>query len=126
LKKEEEMGVFSFVCKSKGGEWTAKQHEGDLEASASSTYDLQRKLVQTALSADSSGGVQSSFSLVSPTSAVFVVVIGGGGGGGFAAGGGAAAGGGGGGEAAAATKEEEKKKEESEEEEGDFGFDLFG
>jgi large subunit ribosomal protein LP1 len=106
--------------------WTAKQHEGDLEASASSTYDLQRKLVQTALSADSSGGVQSSFSLVSPTSAVFVVVIGGGGGGGFAAGGGAAAGGGGGGEAAAATKEEEKKKEESEEEEGDFGFDLFG
>ncbi|KAF2577531.1 hypothetical protein F2Q70_00007884 [Brassica cretica] len=40
------MGVFTFVCKSKGGEWTAKQHEGDLEASASSTYDLQRKLVQ--------------------------------------------------------------------------------
>ena len=67
------MGVFTFVCKSKGGEWTAKQHEGDLEASDSSTYDLQRKLVQTALSADSSGGVQSSFSLVSPTSAVFQV-----------------------------------------------------
>ncbi|CAN6994017.1 unnamed protein product [Brassica oleracea var. botrytis] len=121
------MGVFTFVCKSKGGEWSAKQHEGDLEASASSTYDLQRKLVQTAFSADSSGGVQSSFSLVSPTSAVFQqVIIGGGSGGGFAAGGGAAAGGGGGGEAAAATKEEEKKKEESEEEEGDFGFDLFG
>ncbi|CAN6841518.1 unnamed protein product [Brassica oleracea] len=121
------MGVFTFVCKSKGGEWSAKQHEGDLEASASCTYDLQRKLVQTALSADSSGGVhQSSFSLVSPASAVFQVIIGGGSGGGFAAGGGAAAGGGGGGEAAAATKEEEKKKEESEEEEGDFGFDLFG
>ncbi|KAL0673338.1 hypothetical protein Bca4012_001319 [Brassica carinata] len=116
------MGVFTFVCKSKGGEWTAKQHEGDLEASASSTYDLQRKLVQTALSADSSGGVQSSFSLVCPTSAVCQVIIGGAVGGGFAAGGGAAAGG----EAAAATKEEEKKKEESEEEEGDFGFDLFG
>ncbi|KAF8102600.1 hypothetical protein N665_0198s0296 [Sinapis alba] len=120
------MGVFTFVCKSKGGEWTAKQYEGDLEASASCTYDLQRKLVQAAFSADSSGGVQSSFSLVCPTSAVFQVIIGGGAGGGFAAGGGAAAGGGGGGEAAAATKEEEKKKEESEEEEGDFGFDLFG
>ncbi|CAN6812588.1 unnamed protein product [Brassica oleracea] len=102
---------------------TAKQHEGDLEASASSTYDLQRKLVQTALSADSSGGVQFSFSLVCPTSAVCQQVIIGG-----AVGGGAASGGsGGGGEAAAATKEEEKKKkEESEEEEGDFGFDLFG
>ncbi|KAF8086405.1 hypothetical protein N665_0627s0016 [Sinapis alba] len=121
------MGVFTFVCRSKGGEWTAKQYEGDLESSASCTYDLQRKLVQAALSVDSSGGVQSSFSLVSPNSAVFQVIIGGGSGGGFAAGGGAAAGGaGGGGEAAAGTKEEEKKKEESEEEEGDFGFDLFG
>ncbi|CAN6806684.1 unnamed protein product [Brassica oleracea] len=117
------MGVFTFVCKSKGGEWTAKQHEGDLEASASSTYDLQRKLVQTALSADSSGGVKSSFSLVCPTSAVCQqVIIGGAAGGGFSAGGGAASGGsGGGGEAAAASKEEE-----SEEEEGDLGFDLFG
>ncbi|CAN8248386.1 unnamed protein product [Cochlearia groenlandica] len=122
------MGVYTFVCKSKGGEWTAKQFEGELEASASSTYDLQRKLVQTALSADSSGGVQSSFSLVCPNSAVCQVIIGGAVGGGFAAGGGAAAsgGGGGGGETAAAAKEEEKKKEESEEEEGDFGFDLFG
>ncbi|KFK27281.1 hypothetical protein AALP_AA8G361800 [Arabis alpina] len=120
------MGVFTFVCRSKGGEWTAKQHEGDLEASASSTFELNRKLVQTALSADNSGGVQSSFTLVTPTSGVCQVIIGGGSGGGFAAGGGAAAGGGGGGEAAAATKEEEKKKEESEEEEGDFGFDLFG
>ncbi|KAG7541460.1 hypothetical protein ISN45_Aa07g015540 [Arabidopsis thaliana x Arabidopsis arenosa] len=119
------MGVFTFVCKNGGGAWTAKQHEGELEASASSTYELQRKLVQAALSADSSGGVQSSFSLVSPTSAVFQVIVGGGGGGGFSAGG-AASGGGGAGESAAAPKEDEKKKEESEEEEGDFGFDLFG
>ncbi|KAG7546162.1 hypothetical protein ISN44_As12g015610 [Arabidopsis suecica] len=118
------MGVFTFVCKNGGGAWTAKQHEGELEASASSTYELQRKLVQAALSADSSGGVQSSFSLVSPTSAVFQVIVGGGGGGG--GGGGAASGGGGAGESAAAPKEDEKKKEESEEEEGDFGFDLFG
>ncbi|KAF2577529.1 hypothetical protein F2Q70_00007882 [Brassica cretica] len=77
---------------------TAKQHEGD----------LQRKLVQTALSADSSGGVQFSLSLVCPTSAVCQVIIGG------AVGGGAASGGsGGGGEAAAATKEEEKKRKET-------------
>ncbi|EOA15654.1 hypothetical protein CARUB_v10006043mg [Capsella rubella] len=121
------MGVFTFVCRHGGGSWTAKQHEGDLEASASSTYELVRKLVQTALSADSPGGVQSSFSLVSPTSAVCQVIVGGAVGGGFSAGGAASGGGGGGaGDSAAAPKEDEKKKEESEEEEGDFGFDLFG
>ncbi|CAN8230502.1 unnamed protein product [Cochlearia groenlandica] len=122
------MGVYTFVCKNSGGAWTAKQYEGDLEGSASTTYELQRKLVQVALSADSSGGVQSSFSLVSPTSAVFQVIVGGAVGGGFSPGGAASGGGGGGaGEAAAAPKEDEKKKkEESEEEEGDFGFDLFG
>nr|GMC64998.1 60S acidic ribosomal protein P3-like [Ipomoea batatas] len=65
------MGVFTFVCKASGSEWTAKQLKGDLEASACSTYDLQRKLVQAALAEDCSGGVQSSFSYVLPTSAVF-------------------------------------------------------
>ncbi|KAL8091040.1 hypothetical protein AgCh_040221 [Apium graveolens] len=50
------MGVYTFVCRSSGGEWTGKQHkEGDLEASAPSTY----------------GGVQSSFSFVRPNSPVF-------------------------------------------------------
>lgn len=68
------MGVYTFVCRSSDGEWTGKQHkEGDLEAYAASTYDLQRKLVQTVLSTDSSGGVQSSFSFVCPNSAVFQV-----------------------------------------------------
>ncbi|XP_041021952.1 60S acidic ribosomal protein P3-2 isoform X2 [Juglans microcarpa x Juglans regia] len=67
------MGVFTFVCRSSGDEWTGKSLSGELEASAPSTFDLQRKLVHTALSADSSGGVQSSFSLVTPTSAVFQV-----------------------------------------------------
>ncbi|XP_028057209.1 60S acidic ribosomal protein P3-2-like [Camellia sinensis] len=57
------MGVFTFVCRSSGDEWSAKQLSGDLEASAGSTYELQRKLVQASLSSDSSGGVQSSFSL---------------------------------------------------------------
>ena len=67
------MGVYTFVCKSSGGEWIAKQHSGDLEASAASTYELQRKLVQTALSSDSAGGVQTSFSYITPSSAVFQV-----------------------------------------------------
>nr|CAD1824876.1 unnamed protein product [Ananas comosus var. bracteatus] len=65
------MGVFTFVCRSSGDEWSAKQLSGDLEASASSSYELQRRLVQAAVSADTSGGVQSSFSLVTPSSAVF-------------------------------------------------------
>lgn len=69
------MGVFTFVCRSSGKEWTAKQMNGDLEESAASTYDLQRKCVQSALSADSSGGVQSSFSYVTPSSGVFQVLL---------------------------------------------------
>lgn len=77
LREREEpaakMGVFTFVCKGSGDEWSAKQHKGDLEASASCTYDLQRKLVQAALASDSSGGVQSSFSFITPSSAVFQV-----------------------------------------------------
>lgn len=73
-RSERGMGVFTFVCRSSGGEWTAKQHAGDLEASASSTFDLQRRLVQAALSSDSSGGVQSSFSYVTPCSAVLQVI----------------------------------------------------
>ena len=67
------MGVFTFVCRSSGSEWSGKQITGDLEASAASTYELQRKLVLAAAAVDSSGGVQSSFSLVSPGSGVFQV-----------------------------------------------------
>ena len=69
------MGVFTFVCRSSGNEWTAKQMNGDLEESAASTFDLQRKCVRSALSADSSGGVQSSFSYVTPSSAVIQVLV---------------------------------------------------
>jgi hypothetical protein len=69
------MGVFTFVCRNSGDEWTGKSLSGDLEASAGSTFELQRKLVHTALSADSSGGVQSSFSFVTPTSGVFQVSL---------------------------------------------------
>ncbi|PPR84176.1 hypothetical protein GOBAR_AA36545 [Gossypium barbadense] len=67
------MGVFTFVCRSKGGEWSAKQLEGEIESSAASTYELQRKLVQAATACDSSGGVTSSFSVVTPNSAVFQI-----------------------------------------------------
>ncbi|KAK2634348.1 hypothetical protein Ddye_029140 [Dipteronia dyeriana] len=117
------MGVFTYVCKSSGGEWSGKQLSGDLEASAASTYELQRKLVQTSLSADNSGGVQSSFSLITPSSAVFQVIIGGGGGGASFGGGAAASAPGGG--AAPAKEEIEEKKEEKEESDDDMGFSLF-
>ncbi|MCE3216325.1 hypothetical protein HAX54_006134 [Datura stramonium] len=119
------MGVFTFVCKGSGDEWSAKQFKGDLEASASCTYDLQRKLVQAALASDSSGGVQSSFSYITPSSAVFQVIIGGGGGGGFISGGAAAGAPSGGGAAAAEAAPVEEKKEEKEESDDDMGFSLF-
>ncbi|URE39934.1 60S acidic ribosomal protein [Musa troglodytarum] len=123
------MGVFTFVCRSSGGEWSAKQLSGDLEASAASTFDLQRRLVQEALAVDSTGGVQSSFSMVSPSSAVFQVIIGGGGGGGAFIGagapGGAAAGSGGSAAAPDAPPAAEEKKEEKEESDDDMGFSLF-
>ncbi|CAN6547449.1 hypothetical protein ACFX13_023021 [Malus domestica] len=120
------MGVFTFVLRTSGGEWCAKQQNGDLEATAPSTFELQRKLVQSALSSDSSGGVQTSYSPVTPTSAVFQVIVGGGGGGGAFIGGGATAAAPGGGAAAAAeAPAAEEKKEEKEESDDDMGFSLF-
>ncbi|KAM3394917.1 60S acidic ribosomal protein P3 [Capsicum galapagoense] len=117
------MGVFTFTCKESADEWSAKQYKGDLEASASCTYDLQRKLVQAALASDSSGAVQSSFSYVTPSSAVFQVIIGGGGGG--FVGGAAAAAAPSGGAAAAQAAPAEEKKEEKEESDDDMGLSLF-
>ncbi|KAL4558035.1 hypothetical protein LXL04_036231 [Taraxacum kok-saghyz] len=117
-----EMGVYTFVCKSSGGNWTAKQLKGDLEGSADSTYALQRSLVQAALSCDSSGGVQSSFSYVLPDSAVFQVIVGGSvGGASFGGGAAAAAAPSGGGAAAAEAPAAEEKKEEKEESDDDMG-----
>lgn len=69
------MGVFTFVLRKSGADWTAKQFSGDIEESSPSTYEIQRKLVKAALDADSSGAVQSSYSLISPSSAVFQVLI---------------------------------------------------
>ncbi|KAF5176782.1 60S acidic ribosomal protein P3-like [Thalictrum thalictroides] len=69
------MGVYTFVCRRSGSEWSAKQTSGgQIEVSASSAYDLQRKLVQAALSRDS-GVVSSAFNLVTPSSAVFEVIV---------------------------------------------------
>ncbi|KAE8806785.1 60S acidic ribosomal protein P3 [Hordeum vulgare] len=118
------MGVFTFVCRDSGAEWSAKQHKGELEASAATPYDLQRQLVSAACAEDKSGGVQSSFTMVSPNSAIFQVVIGGASAGPI--GGGAAAGtAASGGAPAEAPKAEEKKEEEKEESEDDLGFSLF-
>ncbi|XP_021737625.1 60S acidic ribosomal protein P3-like [Chenopodium quinoa] len=118
------MGVYTFVCKKSGDSWSAKQHSGDLEAAADSTFDLQRKLVQTALSSGDSGAVQSSFNYITPSSAVAQVIIGGA----VAAavvGGGAAAAAPSGGAAAAEAPKEEKKPEKEESEDEDMGFSLF-
>lgn len=120
------------MCRHDGDSWNAKQYPGDggLEGSASSPFDLQRHLTKLALSSAGSGAVSSSFSYVSPSSAVYQVIIGGGAGGGsfFGGGGGAAAaaasGSGAGAQAAAEEKKEEEKKEE-EESDDDMGFSLF-
>ncbi|RYR49402.1 hypothetical protein Ahy_A07g035885 [Arachis hypogaea] len=117
------MGVFTFVLRKSGTEWTAKQHSGYIENSASSTYDLQRKLVNAVRAADSSGAVQSSFSFVSPSSAVFQVVVGGAV---FVGGGTVAAAHAGGAVAESAAPGAEKKEEKvAEEEDEDFGMLLF-
>ncbi|KAL6873652.1 hypothetical protein ACP4OV_013734 [Aristida adscensionis] len=119
------MGVYTFVCRKSGDEWTAKQLSGELEASAATPYELQRRLVAAASAADSAAGVQSSFSMVSPSSAVFQVNIGGGGGGMMMVSGGAAAGGAAASGGAAEAPKEEKKEEEKEESDDDMGFSLF-
>ncbi|CAJ2677143.1 unnamed protein product [Trifolium pratense] len=117
------MGVFTFVLNKTGAEWTAKQYSGDIEASGDSTFEIQRKLVSAALAVDSSGGVQSSYSPVSPSSGVFVIV----GGAVFVGGGAAAAAPAGGAAPADAAPAEAKKEEKVEEEEDDedMGFSLF-
>ncbi|XP_058735758.1 large ribosomal subunit protein P3-like [Vicia villosa] len=117
------MGVFTFVLNKTGAEWSAKQHSGDIEASAGSTFEIQRELVKAALAVDS-GSVQSSYSPISPSSAVFQVIVGGA----VFVGGGAAAAAPAGGaapaaDAPAASKKEEKVEEE--EEDDDMGFSLF-
>lgn len=119
------MAVFTFIVRKSDDSWTAKQHggEADLEASSASTWELQRKLTNLALTSAGSGAVSSTFSLITPTSAVAQVVIGGGGGSGFSAGSAPAASSGG--AAALAAEEKEEKVEEKEESDDDMGFSLF-
>ncbi|PIA45562.1 hypothetical protein AQUCO_01600040v1 [Aquilegia coerulea] len=119
------MGVYTFVCRNSGSEWSAKQTSGGpIEASASSTFDLERKLVQVALSRES-GVVSSSFCFVTPSSGVLQVIVASG----FVGGSGAApapASSVNGEAAAVAPKSEEKEeaKDESDEEMGGF-FDSM-
>ncbi|CAK9207918.1 unnamed protein product [Sphagnum jensenii] len=123
------MAVFTFVVRFASGTWTAKQigNQSDLEGSASSTWELQRKLTNLALTAAGSGVVSSSFSFVTPTSAVAQVIVGGGGGGAVFSSGGATGSSASGAAAAPAeeVKEEKKKEEEKEESDDDMGFSLF-
>ncbi|KAI4344437.1 hypothetical protein L6164_011666 [Bauhinia variegata] len=114
------MGVFTFVLRKSDGEWSAKQLSGDIEASASSTFDLQRRLVNCVLAVDNSGPVQSSFSLVSPSSAVFQVIVGG-----AVIAGGVVAAAAADATPAAEAAPAEKKEEVEEEEDEDLGLSLF-
>ncbi|WRX09282.1 hypothetical protein QQP08_001769 [Theobroma cacao] len=88
--------------------------------------NLKRKLVQCAIAIDYSNDVTSSFSLITPNSAIFQVIIGGGGDGGFL-GKRVAALAGGTTPTVEAPAAEEKKKEEKVEEsdDEDMGFSLF-
>ncbi|KAK9740794.1 hypothetical protein RND81_03G060800 [Saponaria officinalis] len=119
------MGVYTFVCKKSGAEWSAKQHDGDLECSADSEHNLTKQLVQTALNSGDSGAVQSSFSYITPSSAVAQVIIGGAVAASFVGDGAAAAAAPSGGAAAAEAPKEEKKPEKEESEDEDMGFSLF-
>ena len=71
------MVAFTFILREKKGSWSGTrfaEEEGELEADASSSYDLQQKLYQLALEASSGGGVRTSYSTISPHSAVYQVL----------------------------------------------------
>lgn len=119
------MGAFSFICKKKGAEWSAKcRSEGhdELEASAGDQYALERKLRQLAIDNSQGGAVSTSFNYVTPTAAVFVVSVG-------VSAAFAAAPAAGGATArdvgAPAAEEAPAKEEEAEESDEDMGFSLF-
>lgn len=70
------MVAFTFILREKKGNWSAircSEEEGELQADADSTYDLQQKLYQLALQNSSGGGVKTSFSTISPKSAIYQV-----------------------------------------------------
>ena len=69
------MSSYVFICDHKGDNWTAKRFSKDedaesLEAEASSTYDLQKKLSDLAKSQGATGGVSLSFSYITQTKAI--------------------------------------------------------
>jgi large subunit ribosomal protein LP1 len=76
------MAAFTFIVRQSDGIWTAKQHGGGagaLETSSASTWELQRKLTSLALASGGTGAVSSSFTLITPTSAIAQVIVTGGG-----------------------------------------------
>ncbi|KAL4345179.1 60S acidic ribosomal protein [Arachis hypogaea] len=69
------MGVFTFMLHKSSGEWTTKQHNSDIEESSSDTFEIQWKLVKAVCVVESSDAVQSSFSIVTPSSAIFQILF---------------------------------------------------
>eukprot|EP00210_Caulerpa_lentillifera_P006085 g5813.t1 len=114
--------VFSFICTSAKKGWTAKCCNNDdiSEVSADDRWSLEKQLKQEAISHSSGGGISSTFSWVTPKTAICQFIIGGG----LVA----VAAGGGGGSAPAAVEQapaKEEEKEESEESGSEMGFSLF-
>lgn len=74
------MSSYVFICDHKGDNWTAKRFSKDedaepLEAEASSTYELQKKLSDLAKAQGATGGVSLSFSYVTQKKALCQVKL---------------------------------------------------
>ncbi len=73
------MPTFTFICKESDGSWaaeryTSKDDQEKLSAEAASTSELQSTLRNLALSSGGAGAVQTSFSFITPQSAIFQVL----------------------------------------------------
>jgi hypothetical protein len=69
------MSSYVFICDHKGDNWSAKRFSKDedaepLEAEASSTYELQKKLSDLAKAQGATGGVSLTFSYITQTKAL--------------------------------------------------------
>lgn len=69
------MSSYVFICDHKGDNWSAKRFSKDedaepLEAEASSTYELQKKLSDLAKAQGAAGGVSLTFSYITQKKAL--------------------------------------------------------
>jgi hypothetical protein len=69
------MSSYVFICDHKGDNWSAKRFSKDedaepLEAEASSTYELQKKLSDLAKAQGATGGVSLTFSYITQKKAL--------------------------------------------------------